>query len=593
MPSPFPPRCAEKYRATRLLSSGGFGAVYEAVQVALDRPVVVKLLHAELLEQKNELERFRDEARISGTLSHPSIVTMLEHDVEDGRPWIAYELVQGRDLRAALKEGPLPVEQAVEIAVQICGALGEAHAHGVVHRDLKPENVLDGRDGLYKVTDFGAARWSGQEHHTQTGVVLGTPAYIAPEQMRGEVTARSDLYALGCLLFELLAGRPPFVADNPLILLQMQVKLPAPPVRDLRPDVPEHVERTILRAMAKDPAERFATAAEMAAALRGGEERRRRPQRNGPVAPRAVTSPPGARWGVLAALVAGLTGVAAVAAIALATRPEPVASPAAPAVAEVADIGAVERHELMRRLDELGAHRLMMIPEFAKTWDPSPDTPPPVMHRKALELTALMIVKQREADALIETLERASTPWRRVLRVRARAERCLRVLQLQRLRSVAPVMAKLTEAIDKTRLMKWLQDFAPGRTELMEMDALLRDVEEALGLMARQPELARELGYLIESVHSVAGQCAVLIGTNRATTKTRMDRIVHGIVERASPAVLPMAQLLERAWGSVYQHGNAYGPYHAALAAEGRALAARIPAAASGIERLVRVTKPR
>ncbi|MBI4863623.1 MAG: serine/threonine protein kinase, partial [Candidatus Riflebacteria bacterium] len=204
-----PPACARKFRVVRHLGDGTYGSVHLVTQIDLERPAVVKILRPEVAADPEQLGRFDQEARLTAMLTHPHIVVVLDHGVEDGIPWIAYEYVPGRALREVLRNGPLPWPEALRIVSQIAQALEEVHARGVIHRDLKPENVLEARPGVYKVADFGIAKWADGTVRTQAGVVLGTPAYMAPEVVGDGPTFRSDLYSLGILLFELLTGSVP------------------------------------------------------------------------------------------------------------------------------------------------------------------------------------------------------------------------------------------------------------------------------------------------------------------------------------------------------------------------------------------------
>jgi serine/threonine protein kinase len=250
----FPPRCAQRFRARTLLGEGGFGRVWLAEQAGLGRPVALKILGQRALTDPTEIERFRAEARMTARLAHPSIVVVLDHDVEDGVPWIAYELLEGESLRARLARGPLPGDEVIAIARQLAGALDVVHRAGILHRDLKPDNVLAAGEGRWKLTDFGIAKWTLSGVQTATGVILGTPAYLAPELVGGaEASPASDLYALGVLLHELLRGQPPFDGDSPMLVLQSHVQRTPPP---LPASTPPALARLVERLLAKDPAER-------------------------------------------------------------------------------------------------------------------------------------------------------------------------------------------------------------------------------------------------------------------------------------------------------------------------------------------------
>ena len=248
-----------RYALQALLGSGGMGEVWRGVDEHLDRPVAVKVLRAHLADP--ELAgRFRREARIAARLQHPGITVVHDVGSDNGQLFIVMELLHGRDLAAMLAEAPagLPIDTVVPLAIQAAEALRAAHAGHVVHRDLKPANlfVLDG--GLLKICDFGIA-WAvdSTTHLTATGQAIGTPAYMSPEQCRGQqVDERSDLYSLGCVLYALLTGQPPFAEGQPLaIMLQHLNAAPAAP-RTIRPDVPPELDRLVLDLLAKDPAGR-------------------------------------------------------------------------------------------------------------------------------------------------------------------------------------------------------------------------------------------------------------------------------------------------------------------------------------------------
>jgi serine/threonine protein kinase len=273
----FPPDCARKFKPERELAAGGFGTVWLATQRELDRPAAVKLLHGDALADREQRERFVNEARLTAKLASPHVVRVLDFGASDaGEPWIAYELCPGRSLRARLDEGPMDPRDALTIAAQMAEALAEAHGQGILHRDVKPENVLEFERGHYKLTDFGIAKWTQEASHTRTGIVLGTPAYLAPEAIAGESpSARSDVYALGVMLYEMLAGRLPFTDQNPVVLMERHLKMEPRPPSELRPALPARLDALVARAMAKKPGERYASAEEMRAALTEAAQRPR------------------------------------------------------------------------------------------------------------------------------------------------------------------------------------------------------------------------------------------------------------------------------------------------------------------------------
>ena len=262
-PDPFPADCASRFRNLGKLAAGGFGAVYRAEQISLSRPAAVKLLHAEVLADPEQVERFNAEARITAALAHPSIVQVLDHGAGDNIPWIAYEFLSGHSLRDLLESSELTFEQAVEATIQVADALDAAHAKSVLHRDIKPDNVLKVGEGRYKVTDFGIAKWRlSTGVKTKTGVLLGTPVYMAPELVMGsEPAVSADLYALGVMFFELVTGAVPYDGETAFQILEHHLKSPIPTATQRRPGLPAWVNAFADRMLAKDPRDRFPTAA--------------------------------------------------------------------------------------------------------------------------------------------------------------------------------------------------------------------------------------------------------------------------------------------------------------------------------------------
>jgi eukaryotic-like serine/threonine-protein kinase len=261
---------AERYELEELVGTGGMSSVYRAHDRLLERDVALKVLHAQFVADTDYVERFRREARSVAQLSHPNIVTVIDRGEQDGRQFIVFEYINGENLKALVeREGPLPEQDAVRLTLQIARALGFAHEHGLVHRDVKPQNVLLNGDGQAKVTDFGIARSLDVKGGlTQTGTVMGTSDYIAPEQARGSrVDAQSDIYSLGAVLYELLTGEVPFPGDNFVAVAMRHINEPPPSVRERRPDVSPRLDALIRRAMAKEPRDRFGSMDELCAEL--------------------------------------------------------------------------------------------------------------------------------------------------------------------------------------------------------------------------------------------------------------------------------------------------------------------------------------
>src|SRR6266511_3116635 len=259
----------DRYEVGRLLGAGGMAEVFEGRDRLLARRVAIKVLLAEFSQDPSFLVRFKREAQVAASLSHPNIVGVYDTGVEGGTNFIVMEYVEGRTLRDLLRiGGPPPADRAAGIASDVCDALAAAHARGLINRDVKPANVMLSGDGTVKVMDFGIARATTSETITQTHAVIGTAQYISPEQVEGmEVDARSDLYSLGCLLYEMLTGRVPFSGESPVAIAYRHVREDPVPPRRIDPRVPPAFEAITLRAMAKNPDHRYQTAAEMRADL--------------------------------------------------------------------------------------------------------------------------------------------------------------------------------------------------------------------------------------------------------------------------------------------------------------------------------------
>jgi eukaryotic-like serine/threonine-protein kinase len=254
-----------RFRLEEQIGSGGMSTVYRAVDQKLERDVAIKLMHRSLSGDPLQLERFRREARAAARLSHPHVVAVIDAGEDEGHPYIVFEFVDGETLKDRMKRlGPLPVVEAVAYAIEIGRALDAAHAERLVHRDVKPQNVLIDPDGRAKVTDFGIARSLEDGGLTATGRVLGTTDYVSPEQALGEdVTEQSDIYSLGVVLYEMLAGTLPFTAESQVGVAMKHVQEPMPDVQRKRPEVSAALAVIIERATSKQVENRYASVEDM------------------------------------------------------------------------------------------------------------------------------------------------------------------------------------------------------------------------------------------------------------------------------------------------------------------------------------------
>ncbi|MEO8482137.1 MAG: protein kinase, partial [Acidobacteriota bacterium] len=260
-----------KYRVTEQIGRGGMGTVYRAIDETLHREVAIKVLNAEL-NDPSVARRFRAEAVTVARLNHPGIATIYELVQHEGQWLMVMEFVRGETLEhLCVRRGALPVEQAADVCMQTLAALAHAHGLGVVHRDLKPANIMVTDNGAVKVMDFGIARVTGSEHLTSAGFMMGTPAYMAPEQVMGhEIDARTDLYATGVVLYYLASGRLPFKGDTPMEMAQSRIRDEPTPLRSVRDDLPAWLGQVLDIALARDPERRFQTALLFREALRRG-----------------------------------------------------------------------------------------------------------------------------------------------------------------------------------------------------------------------------------------------------------------------------------------------------------------------------------
>jgi serine/threonine protein kinase len=249
----------ERYKVLNRIGSGGMADVYCAEDLQLGRRVALKLLYRRFAEDEEFVERFRREASSAAGLQHPNVVAVFDRGEFDGTYYIAMEFLEGRSLKQVVRqEGALDPDRAIDLVIQILKAARFAHRRGIVHRDIKPHNVIVDDEGRAKVTDFGIAR-AGASDMTETGSIMGTAQYLSPEQAQGHaVTATSDVYSIGVMLYEMLAGRQPFDADSAVAVALKHLSEQPPPISGWRPDVHPSLEAAIMRALAKDPSQRHA-----------------------------------------------------------------------------------------------------------------------------------------------------------------------------------------------------------------------------------------------------------------------------------------------------------------------------------------------
>src|SRR5437773_5534779 len=268
-----PSEIAQRYQVIKRLGAGAFGTVYKAKDKILGRMVAIKTIRLEGLAASGGagleelMDRFKREAMVSAQLKHPNIVTIYDIGDSEGVSYIAMEFIDGVGLdRVIASAGRLPIERAASLAAQVADALDFAHRHNVVHRDIKPANIMIEAGDRVKVTDFGIAKVTDSgDHLTQTGSLLGTPSYMSPEQARGsELDGRSDLFAVGCILYEMLMGKKAFRGDSITGLIFKIITEEPPPLRAEDPDIPEEMVRIIAKCLAKLPDQRYQTGRELA-----------------------------------------------------------------------------------------------------------------------------------------------------------------------------------------------------------------------------------------------------------------------------------------------------------------------------------------
>jgi serine/threonine-protein kinase len=264
-----PGQVVGEYKIVRVLGRGGLGAVYEAMHLISQRAEAMKVMLPEQTGTEEMKERFRREIQLLASLNHPNIARLHNAFYFEDQLIMVMELVEGEDLRSRSRSARIAMPMLMDLATQVLAALDYAHARGVVHRDIKPANIMVSFAGLVKVLDFGIAITQGSVNLTMAGSLIGSPMHMSPEQIRGEkATQQSDIYSFGVTLYELLAGRPPVNGATTYELMMAHLNQPPTPLAELRPEIPARLSDVIAKALEKDPARRFATAAEFLGALR-------------------------------------------------------------------------------------------------------------------------------------------------------------------------------------------------------------------------------------------------------------------------------------------------------------------------------------
>jgi serine/threonine-protein kinase len=517
-----------RYEVLERLGEGGAGVVYRGRQTHLGRFVAIKVLHQDTASSTEWRRRFQREAIALSVLAHPNVVPVTDFGVDHGVPFLVMELLEGRTLGALIKEGPLPLWRALEIARQLLRVLAFSHIKGVVHSDLKPSNVflqaLPDQADHVRLLDFGMAKFvAGSSARaptdlTRAGVMIGTPAYMAPEQVKGEPTdARTDVYAAGLLLFELLAGRRPFVADSSEGYVMAHLTAPVPSLAKLRPRLAHAslFEAVVVRAMAKKPAERFEDAYTMAVALEDvvarlpaavlspgrAETRRKTPP------PARTTAPSRSRfWPRVMLLVTVAAGIAGVAkyvrherAQQATTTPVPAAQPPKPALSPPTPPKPAPPAEGARTATQPSPPATAPVPS------PEPPTSPPVKQQEPVEPAPPERAAQPDTDA--KAALAARDPWRepvpRPLRpIRDRVKRGVHVSQ----RALVPVYDFAREHPDDPRPwlllgaayanVDWFRDSVERYLRAYQIDSSCRG----------DPQMLADL--LAAAAHPVAGRSA-------------------------------------------------------------------------------------
>ena len=258
------------YILGKQIGQGGMATVYLAHQPHLDREVALKVMHQNFLDDEGFVTRFRREAQIVAKLTHPHIVPVYDFNEHDGQPYLVMKYIQGWTLKKQLIKDPLDLEGVVRVMTAIGDALTYAHSQDILHRDIKPSNIVIDKDGVPYLTDFGLARLASSGESTMSAdMLLGTPHYISPEQARGvkELDARTDVYSLGVVLYELMVGKVPFTGDSAFSIIHDHIYTPLPPPTQVNPELPEAVEQVLFRALEKKPDDRYETANDLMSAL--------------------------------------------------------------------------------------------------------------------------------------------------------------------------------------------------------------------------------------------------------------------------------------------------------------------------------------